>query len=84
MIDAVHVLGGEYSGLLYVAEEGNLSPRFLFEGYLASRDYDVRLDSDSPELLDAMLGGLGLLLSHNIQHRDKRNMDVQNVLAALF
>ena len=31
-----------------------------------------------------MLGGLGLLLSYYIQNRNKGNVDVENVLAALF
>src|SRR6266568_718161 len=84
LVNAVHVLGREYGGLLHVAKQGNLSPRLLFERGLASRDYDVRLHSDSAKLLDAMLGGLSLLLPHYIQHRNKGNVDIENILAALF
>ena len=34
--------------------------------------------------MDAMLSGFCLLLSNYIQHRNESNMNVENVLAALF
>ena len=43
---------------------------------------DVGLDADAPQLVDRVLGGLGLQLAHRVEVRHERHVDEADVLAA--
>jgi hypothetical protein len=49
---------------------------------VAAADQDVRLDADTAELTDRVLGGLGLHLSGGLQVRHQRDVQVEDVLLA--
>ena len=63
--DLVKGLGGgvlNHAVRLHVAEEGDLPPDVGGDGGVAAADQNVRLDAQAQELLDGVLGGLGLQL----------------------
>jgi len=80
LIDRVHVLRRDHFVFLQVAEKGD----FLFQlgGQVPVRpaEEDVGLDTDLPQLVDAVLGRFGLELASGTQIGYQRDMDVQDVL----
>ena len=42
---------------------------------VGAKHEDVRLDTDAPQLLDGVLGGLGLELADRVQERHERDVD---------
>ena len=50
------------------------------ERLVAAHDDDVGLDAPAPQLGDRVLGGLGLLLGHDL--RRQRDVDVADLVAA--
>ena len=48
-------------------------------GWSRAQDDDVRLDADAAQLLDRVLGGLGLELARGGQGGEQRDVDVQDV-----
>ena len=49
---------------------------------LAAAEDDVGLDADGKQFLDAVLGGLGFVLTGGLEVGHQRQMDVQAVVAA--
>ena len=64
-----------------VAEEGDLVAQVVADRMVAAGDDDVRLDADAAQLLDGVLGGLGLELPGRGQGGQQRHVDVQHVAA---
>ena len=44
-------------------EQGDLFPNVLGDGRVAAAHQDIRLDTQAQQLLDGVLGGLGLQLA---------------------
>ena len=68
--------------LRHVAEEGDLLFVVLGDLLGCPQHDDVRLDPDGEQLLDAVLGRLGLVLAGSLQPRHQRDMDKQAVGSA--
>ena len=64
----------------HVAELGQLLPHLHGHGVVAATHQHVRLDALGLELLDGVLGGLGLELLGGLQVGDQRDVDEQHVL----
>ena len=73
LVDAGHILGGEDSGNLDIAEQGDLPLDLIGEEVLRPAQEDVRLDADLPKGLDAVLGGLRLDLARRPDERAPRS-----------
>ena len=76
--------GGDHRLLLDVAEERDLGldrrrERVLLVG---AAEEDVGLDSDGPQLLDRVLGGLGLELGGGLDERHQGQVHVDHVVLA--
>src|SRR5665213_415742 len=77
--------GGANDGALFnVAEGSNFLLHFAAQRAIRTAKQDVGLDSDGEQLLDRMLGGLGLQLFCGGNVRHQREMHKQRVLAAQF
>ncbi len=63
-----------------VAKERDLLLDVRFEGVLAARDDDARLDPHGPEFPHALLGRLRLLLSDRAHDGHERRVDEEDVL----
>ena len=70
--DRVHV---------HVREQGDLLADLVRDVAVRAQDDHVRLDADAAQLLDGVLGGLGLELARGGQGRQQRHVDVQDVVA---
>ncbi len=84
LIDRVDVARGDDGLLLDVAEErdlrlGRRRERVVLGGPAQEH---VGLDADGPELLDGVLGGLGLELRRGLDVRHQREMHVDDVVLA--
>ena len=62
-VDGVDVRGREHRARLDVGEQGNLAPLLFGQRAIGATQKQVGLDSDGPELLHRVLGGLGLDLA---------------------
>src|SRR5688572_4961208 len=85
--DAVDVVGvdrGDHGALLDVGEERDLAPLLLGQRILAAAQQHVGLDADAPQLLDRVLGGLGLDLARAADDGNQRQVHVDAVAAALL
>ena len=71
-----------YSILRYVAEQRDLVFRGLGKHLLGSRDNEIREEPGTPQLLNPVLSRLRLLLADNPEHRQVRDHDHREVLAA--
>ena len=67
-----------------VAKEGNLGLEAVGDGKVAAAEDDVGLDADAAELLDAVLGGLGLELAGGGNIRKERDVEIADVAPAGF
>ena len=54
---------------LYVAEQGDFLEDALLQRLVAAQDDDIRADAHALQLLDRVLGGLGLVLLGAVQVR---------------
>ncbi len=82
LVDVLHVLGGDHLVGAHVAEQGDLGLQFLGERHLGTAEQDVGLDADGAQLLDRVLGGLGLHLAGGLDVGHQGDVDEQAVLAA--
>ena len=62
-----------------VAEQRDLLADLVADRVVAAQDDDVRLDADAAQLLDRVLGRLGLELAGRRERRQQRHVDVQDV-----
>src|SRR5207302_2546592 len=67
-----------------VGEEADLLPDVARQRALRAADEEVGLDADAAQLLNRVLGGLGLELARVPQERDQREVDEQRPVAALL
>ena len=83
-VDAGDVAGGDDGALLDVAEEGDLALHLLRQEAVGAAEEDVGLDSDGEQLLDGVLGGLGLELSGGGDEGNEGDVDEERVFAAVL
>ena len=67
---------------LDVGEQRDLVLEVLADGPVGAAHDDVGLDTDAPQLVDAVLGGLGLEFAAGVDERDEGDVDVDDVLPA--
>ena len=79
LVDRGGRLGRDDAFLGHVAEEGDLLAHLVADRLVRAQDDDVRLDADAAQLLDRVLGGLGLELAGGGQRRQQRDVHVQHV-----
>ena len=73
------------SGLgLDVAEHGDLAENLFFQRLVAAQHDDIRRDAHALQLLDRVLGRLGLVFVAAPQEGHQRHMDEERVLPPLF
>ncbi len=84
LVDRVHVAGGDHRVLLDVAEQRDLRLGRRRERVVLVRaaQEHVGLDPDGPQLLDRVLGRLGLELAGRLDERHQREVDVDHVVLA--
>ena len=80
-VDGAHVPRRDDRLLRHVAEEGDLLFHLLGQVAIGAAQQDVRLDPDLQQLLDRVLGRLGLQLAGGADVRHQREMHIQGVLA---
>ena len=82
LVDGLRGGGGHDRVDIDVAEEGDLLAQLIVHVVVATGDDDVGLDADAAQLLDRVLGGLGLELTGRGQRRQQCHMHVEHVVAA--
>ncbi len=83
--DAVDVVGVDRrddGALLDIREQRDLAALLLRQRVAAAAQQHVRLDADAAQLLDRVLGGLGLDLARAADDRHQREVHVHAVVAA--
>ena len=81
-INVVYVHRREHGVLVHIAEQGDLAAQLFGDALLAAAEDDVRLNADGEQLFDAVLGGLGLVLTRRAQVGHQGEVDVQAIVAA--
>ncbi len=81
-VDVVGVDRGDHRALLDVGEERDLAPLLFRQRIAAAAQEHVRLDADATQLLDRMLGGLGLDFARTADDRNQGQVDVDAIAAA--
>ena len=74
--------GGDHGLGRDAAVERDLVADVAGERPVRAQHQDVGLDADAPQLVDRVLGRLGLQLAHRVQVRDEGHVDEAHVLAA--
>ena len=80
LVDVLHVHGRDDGFFRDVGEEADFIFEILAEIAVGPAEKDVRLDADAPQLLDRMLGGLGLELAGRADVGDEGEVDEEGVL----
>ena len=78
LVHRVSVDGRHHAVGVHVAEQRELGPLRFGNRPVAAAQQQVRLDPDAAQFLHGMLGRLGLLLTHRLQVRHEREMQVQH------
>ena len=81
LVDRIHVPGRDHRLLLHVAEQRDLAPVVLGQRPVGAAQHHVGLDADLAQLLDRVLGRLGLDLARRGDVRHQRQVDVADVVA---
>src|SRR6185436_16941507 len=84
LVDVVDVPGRDHRFFLDVREEGDLSPLVFGQRLDGAAEQRVGLDADLAQLLDRVLGRLGLDLPRRGDVRNKRQVYVADVIATQF
>ena len=79
LVDRVGGLGRDDRVHRDVREQRDLLADLVADRVVRAQDDDVRLDADPAQLLDRVLGGLGLELAGRGEGRQQRHVDVQHV-----
>ena len=79
LVDRVGRLGRDDGVHGDVREQRDLLADLVGDRVVRAQHDDVRLDADPAQLLDRVLGGLGLELAGRGQGREQRHVDVQHV-----
>jgi hypothetical protein len=80
LVDRLNVGGGDHRLLVHVAEERELAAHRLREDPVGAAQQDVGRDADLAQLLDRVLGGLGLELARARHVGHERHVGVEDVL----
>ena len=75
---------GDHRLALDITEEGYLVRDSFGDGIVTAADDDVRLDTDAAQLVNAVLGGLGLQLHGGVEVGEEGHVDVEHVVPADF
>ena len=78
-VDGVGGLGRDDRLGRDVGEQRDLLADLVADRVVGAQDDDVGLDADAAQLLDRVLGGLGLELARGGQRGEQRDVDVQHV-----
>ncbi len=81
-IDGVHVQGRNDAFGGNIAEQADLAALLFRDGMGGPAKQDIRLDADGAQLLDAVLGGLGLELACRLDIGHQGEMDEGGLAAA--
>ena len=81
-VDGVDVFQGDHRALLDVGEERDLAPRGDVDRVVGTADQHVRLQADGAQLLDRVLGRLGLGLAGGGDVRDQGQVHQHRALGA--
>ena len=76
-VDGLHVLGGDDRLFVDVTKQRDLRLELARKTTVGAAQEDVRLDTDGPELTDAVLGRFGLLLAGGVYVGHQSQMDEQ-------
>ena len=79
-VDVAHVGARDHRLEVDVGEERDLVADVRRQLLTRPRDDDVRVDSDTPQLVHGVLRRLGLQLAGGVDERDERHVQVQHVL----
>ena len=79
LVDGVGGLGRDDRIGRDVGEQRDLLADLVGDRVVRAQDDDVGLDADPAQLLDRVLGGLGLELARGGQRGEQRHVDVQDV-----
>ena len=82
LVNGVDGGGGDDGAGFDIAEEGYLVLYLLGDGEVAAAENDVGLEADAAQLLDTVLGGLGLELGGGRDMGEQGYVDVEGVFAA--
>ena len=74
----------DHALLRHVAEQGDLFPHVRRNGHIAAAHQDIRLDPQSQQLLDRMLGGFAFQLAAARHLHDQGHMDVHHIFPAFL
>ena len=81
-VDGGHVFGGDDGVLGHVAEQRDFGLQVARQKPPGAAQQDIGLDAELQQILDAVLGGLGLQLAGGGDVRHQREVDEQGVVAA--
>jgi len=82
LVDVAHVGRGDHVVGGHVAEQGDLGLDVVGQLAVGAAEDQVGLDADLAQVLDAVLGGLGLELAGRAHERNQRDVDEQGVRLA--
>ena len=71
---------GHHGPPIDIAEKGDLVPDLVGDGLIAAAYNNIWLDADAPELVNAVLGGLGLQLSRRGEVGKEGDMNIKDIL----
>ena len=81
-VNRIHILSRDHRISTHVTEKRNLGFQFLVQGPVRAAEQDVRLNTDGPQLLDAVLGGLCFHLARRLDIRNQGHVDKKGILPA--
>ena len=81
VVDRAGVARLDHRALAHVAEQAELAPLLARNLAVRAAEQDVRLDADRAQLLDRMLGRLGLQFARGRNVGQQRQVDVDDVAA---
>ena len=80
-VDVVGVARLDHRILAHIAEQAELAPLLARDRPVGAAQEDIGLDADGAQLLDRVLGRLGLQLARRGDERQQRQVDVDRVVA---
>ena len=81
-VDGVHVDVGNHRTRVDIGEQRDLFAQFQGQRCVGPADDDIRMNAQTAQLRNAVLGGLGLQFAGGANSRDERYMRVEHVVAA--
>src|SRR6185437_5370331 len=84
LVNRVDIFGGNDSADVHIAEERNLLFDFLRQRALRAAQQDIGLNTNSPQFLNAVLGGLGFQFLSRGDPGDQGQVNEKGVFAALL